>query len=74
MSGEDCQPVPIAIGITEGYQFDCQYFDKLNMTIKLTFWTASFIYFRMYSINPGYRSFFLHGPAFPLHQNLQQRR
>jgi hypothetical protein len=25
-----------------GYRFDCQYFDKLNMTIKTTFETASF--------------------------------
>ena len=32
-----CQPEFI-----EGYQFDCRYFDKLNMTIKLTFETASF--------------------------------
>ena len=35
---KDCQPEFI-----EGYQFDCQYFDKLNMTIKLTFETASFL-------------------------------
>jgi hypothetical protein len=36
-SQKSCQPEFI-----EGYQFDCQYFDKLNMTIKLTFETASF--------------------------------
>jgi hypothetical protein len=32
-----CQPEFI-----EGDQFDCQDFDKFNMTIKLTFETASF--------------------------------
>jgi len=37
LSQKGCQPEFI-----EGYQFDCQYFDKLNMTIKLTFETASF--------------------------------
>ena len=31
-----CQP-----GFVEGNQFDYQYFDKLNITIKLTFETAS---------------------------------
>ena len=30
----------------EGRQFDCQYFDMLNMTIKLTFKTASFEYYQ----------------------------
>ena len=38
LSQKNCQPEFI-----EGYQFDCQYFDKLNMTIKLTFETASFV-------------------------------
>jgi hypothetical protein len=32
-----CQPE-----LAEGHQFDCQYFGKLNMTIKLIFETASF--------------------------------
>jgi 16S rRNA (adenine1518-N6/adenine1519-N6)-dimethyltransferase len=36
LSQKLCQPEFI-----EGDQFDCQYFDKLNMTIKLTFKTAS---------------------------------
>jgi hypothetical protein len=40
----------------EGVQFDCQYFDKLNMTIKLTFEIASFYL----------KSFFLPGIIFPV--------
>ena len=34
-------------GLSKGYrrhQFACQYFDKLNMTSKLTFETAFFLY------------------------------
>ena len=47
---EGCQPLSSVVvlnlskdwrRIIEGYQFDCQYFDKLNMTIKLIFETAS---------------------------------
>jgi len=32
LSKKGCQPE-----LVEGYRFDCQYFDKLNMTIKKTF-------------------------------------
>ena len=39
-SQKDYQPEFI-----EGYQFVCQYFGKLNMTIKLTFEAASFLFF-----------------------------
>ena len=39
LSQKYCQPE-----LVEGDQFDCQYFDKLNMTIKLTFETVSFIF------------------------------
>ena len=47
LSQKGCQPEFI-----EGYQFDCQYFDKLNMTIKLTFETASF--FMLKDAGKGY--------------------
>jgi len=38
LSQKSCQPE-----LVEGYRFDCQYFDKLNMTIKTAFETASFL-------------------------------
>jgi hypothetical protein len=37
LSQKSCQPE-----LVEGNRFDCQYFDKLNMTIKTAFETASF--------------------------------
>jgi hypothetical protein len=36
LSQESCHPE-----LVEGHQFECQYFGKLNMTIKLIFETAS---------------------------------
>jgi hypothetical protein len=39
--------------VIEGRQFDCQYFDKLNMTIKLTFETASFNFLADYGSVTG---------------------
>ncbi len=36
---KSCQPA-----LVEGYRFDCQYFDRLNMTIKTFFETASFLF------------------------------
>ena len=42
LSQKYCQPE-----FTEGYQIDCQYFGKLNMTINSTFETASFIVIKL---------------------------
>ena len=36
---KSCQPE-----LVEGYRFDCQYFDRLNMKIKTFFETASFLF------------------------------
>jgi len=38
LSQKGCQPE-----FAEGYRFDCQYFDKLNMTIKTIFENAFFL-------------------------------